>query len=179
MKYEHLLGVPYHVKTANCLTLVKQFYAENWGIIIRDYAFPDLWWMTDPKLNLLMRHARDEGFEMFDYNPREMRPGDGLLMAIGCSVVNHCGVYLGGGRFLHRPFRASSRVDLFAGAWRERCMTAVRHPQVVLPSAKSLELLDLLPPAKKEAYLEALERARLQAELVSRPAGGASGSGPG
>lgn len=158
-KYQHLIGVKFHIRTHNCFTLARRFYKDVYDIPIRDYAYPPTWWASEPQLDLMMRHVGDDGFTLIDVPQRELCPGDAFLMAIGANVACHVGIYVGGNKFLHHPFREDSRVDLYAGYWKDRTLAVVRHPSVPPPEEEAVDFLDLLPPHKKARYIEALQAA--------------------
>ena len=153
MQYEELLNVPYVEGKTDCFSLMRGFYKLNFGIEMADYARPPLWWAKAPELDLLRRHLTANGFIPYDRTPRNMQEGDGLLFQIGNTVVNHCGAYLGGGRFLHHPFRGKSQVSLLGGAYADQVMIYCRHPEVpYVDSRPSIDFLELLPNQKREQY---------------------------
>lgn len=145
--YEHLIGLGWEHRTRDCYALVRDFYRDNWGIILGEYDWPDRWWVDRPELDLFYRHFRDEGFAVITPNHHfEMRPGDGLLIARGSTVASHCGVWLGGNRFLHHPYMGLSTTEVWAGKWSGATLTIVRHHQVPPPApAEKINILDLAP----------------------------------
>lgn len=155
---EGMVGLSYVEGKSDCYALMRDFYSTNYAVNMPDYARPHLWWVTNPELDLLRTHLATNGFEPYDHTPRNMRPGDGLLMQLGgCTVLNHCGVYLGNGRFLHHPFRAKSAIDLLAGPWADRVMVYCRHKEIVHQDVRpTIDFMELLPNQKREAYRAAL-----------------------
>ena len=161
IKFEHLLEIPFVHGTSDCFQLARAFYNDNFEIETPDFAYPQFWAETHPELDLMRTNFRKLGFEPVDVNRRSIRPADLLLMNIGGQVVNHCAVYLTGGWFLHHPFREKSRKDLWAGSWFDQTMIVARHPEVrVLDERPTVDLLDLLPPAKRKMYRDALSFVR-------------------
>lgn len=157
IEYESLIGLPYHPLTGNCYALIRKFYKLNWNMDLTDYAFPVNWEYKNPELNFFMKHYKDEGFiTVHDTEKRNLLPGDLLLIANQSSIINHCGVYLGNNWFLHQPFRFQSVRALYAGHWFDRTMIVARHPSVTYEKPKSMDIIDLLPPQKRERYREIL-----------------------
>ena len=155
IEYENLLGIPWAYNTADCFSLCRAFYANNWGMDIPAIAHPLLWEATHPELDLIRTNIANCGFASVDVDPRTICVGDALLMQIGSGVrvINHCGVYVGGGCFIHQPFRAPSRKDLWAGEWRNATLIVVRHPQVPQEDSRpTLNVLDIIAPTKRQSY---------------------------
>ena len=153
LNYDDLLGVPYVEGKDDCFELMRKFYSANYNINMPPYARPSLWWAKAPELDLLRKNLADNGFVPFDRTPRNLLPGDALLMQIGSSVLDHCGAYLGSGRFLHHPFRGKSEVALLAGLWGDRVMITARHKDIVHTDDRpTLDLMELLPAQKRERY---------------------------
>jgi hypothetical protein len=159
LKWRHLVGLPYEYGTQDCFQLMRRFYADNWNIAIRPYAYPWGWWETAPHLDFFMRHFRDEGFlPVVADTDRQLQPGDGLLMALG-TVVSHAGAYLGGGWFLHQPHGRESRVDRWAGGFQAATNVVVRHPAAKLSGVeREIDLIELLPAHKRMRYRDILAR---------------------
>lgn len=153
LKYQRLEGFEFVHGSRDCYTLVREFYRDNFGLELTDYARPDDWW--DEGLNLYMDNFAKEGFVQVDFNPYEMQPGDLFLSAILSSVPNHASVYLGDGLILHHlPGRLSTH-ELFAGLVRSNLCACLRHPKAVLPeiSEPAVNLLDRAPLHVKEKLL--------------------------
>lgn len=157
VKYEDLLGLPYIEGVNDCFELMRKFYDLNYGIKMADYARPGLWWAKAPELDFLRKHLAENKFVPYDQTPHNMKEGDGLLFQVGGSVVNHCGAYLGGGRFLHHPFRGTSQVSLLFGLWSSRLMVTCRHTEIVSVDLRAtIQMIDLLSPQKKALYLASI-----------------------
>lgn len=118
-----LLGRQFAHGVLDCYTLVQDFYAQELGIALSDYAREDDWWLNGQELYSLDR-LRSEGFDLVAAAPQR---GDLILMQIRSTVPNHAGVYLGDGLMLHHLHgRLSDRV-VYGGYWAERTCYIVRH----------------------------------------------------
>lgn len=154
MRYEHMLGLEWQHGVADCYALARTVYRESWGLQLRDYAYPERWWEDAPELDLLMRNFRNEGFvPITTDNHFALHPGDGLLIARGTRVASHCGVWVGGNRFLHHPFGGVSCVERWAGKWAGMTLAIVRHPEIPpLPPPEKVDIIDLMPAHQREKY---------------------------
>lgn len=137
----------------DCYAFMRDVYAGLGNFILTDYARPALWWAHHPELDLIGQAFRSEGFHPIHVPPHQLRAGDGLLIALGGQTINHLGMHLGHGRFIHMPFRGVSRIDLYGGSWMDRTLMVVRNPAVAVPDTRpTVQLIDLLPPERKERY---------------------------
>lgn len=155
VKFDHLLGRPYRVGVDHCLKLVRDFYADNFGTIIRDYAVPVNWNAND--LNLIEMIYEREGFEkVTDWSLKSLRPGDLLAVAVRSRNPNHFCIYLGGNEILHHPLGELSRVEPLRDFWRMSTCYVLRHPNTpdlssVLPTTTIKDLLDARYSVQAEA----------------------------
>jgi cell wall-associated NlpC family hydrolase len=140
MKYHHLLGKPFQHGVQDCFTLVRDFYFDNYGIELTNYARPDNWWHQG--LSLYRDAITPEGFEVLPKNVRLLRPGDGILMAILATEPNHAAIYIGNGKMIHHPFGKLSTIDGLDVRWQTRVTNYLRHTKV--PHDQGVERFDLL-----------------------------------
>jgi len=154
LKYDHLLGLPYVPGSTDCYGIVRRFYHDNFGIEMKDYARPAEWW--DHGLNLYMDHFHAEGFRVVDVPLREVRPGDGFLIAVRSKVPNHAAVYVGDNQILHHPQGRFSTVEPYAGIWRNFTCAIVRHKDVpdLRQKTEVFDLATLLPEHVKRKVNE-------------------------
>jgi cell wall-associated NlpC family hydrolase len=143
LRYEHLTGIRWDWMGAHCYALVRRFFADNYGIGLRDYACPAGWW--NHGLSLFTEFYHREGFTILDCPPYEYREGDVVLMAIRAPVANHLGVFVERGRMLHHLVGGLSKLDAYAGLWRETCVGVVRHRDIAPPAEKRLDMMRLIP----------------------------------
>ena len=150
---EGLTDLAYREARDDCWGLMIRFYKLNYDIDLPNYARPNLWWTKAPELDITRTHFQKAGFEIVHVHRRELKAGDLILMNISTAVIDHTAAYIGVGKILHHPFRMRSRVDLYGGVWLDRTMLVGRHPEVPQHVARpEIDLMDLLPPAKREKY---------------------------
>ena len=146
LKYEQLIGRNFDWYSANCYTLVRDFYRDNFAIELTDYACPTDWWRHG--MSLYNDFYFDEGFRAIDCNPRDYLPGDVIMMAEQSKVANHLGVLLDDGYILHHLPGGLSKTDpyLAGGFWRSKTLGVVRHKDVTYKKvAGQGDLMELLP----------------------------------
>jgi cell wall-associated NlpC family hydrolase len=155
-------------ETANCYTLVRDFYKRNYDIALADYACPRNWWLHG--LDLYRILAPQEGFHLVDASPTDWQAGDVVLMAIDSplGVGNHIGVLLPDGRLLHHLVGCLSRATQYGGLFRNNHLAIYRHPEVRGKSTgtQTSNVLEYLSPHARRKLEHRLEehRARSQAQ---------------
>lgn len=140
--YKHLLGQPYIDGEQDCYGLIRSYYRDVYEIEIKNWARPIDAFRSG--MDLLGGRLSDEGFELTQDSLDRLHVGDLLLIAIGCKVANHTAVYVGNNYILHHLADKPSSEDTFSGAWKQRVLSAVRHPFVTEANAKGMESADLL-----------------------------------
>jgi len=151
MKYEHLIGRPFEHGKTDCYTLIRDFFMDNYGISLTNYARPDNWW-EDDSLDLYNDNYREEGFVPIEVRPQELRIADCFLMAVNSSKANHAAVYIGQGKILHHLYGKRSQVKMYGGIWRDMTVATLRNKNVpeVQNTLEKFDIYPLLPPVFKK-----------------------------
>lgn len=147
IKYQHLLGKPFEYGVTDCYTLFRDFYIDNFGITMRDYARP--WEFWNKGINLYQDNMPYEGFRPFDTTWRDLQIGDVMLMTIRSNLPNHCAIYVGNGNIIHHlPDKPSEKVPF---KFRNMTVSTWRHPQVSIdkPTPPTVDIKDFLLPTKR------------------------------
>lgn len=144
-----LLNQPYVDGKADCYGLARDYYKQEFGLELRNYARPI--GFDHEGLDLLMDNFAKEGFEIVPVSGiSALEKGDGLLFSIlGSKTVNHVGVYVGAGYFIHHLYQKLSKCEALDQRWYQRIALVVRNPEIsAINIAKigKVSLLDLLPP---------------------------------
>lgn len=159
MKYEHLLARKFVHGRTDCYALVRDFYRDNYGLALRNYARPDNHW--DLGFDLYMSSFYAEGFRVLDVHPSEWRPGDAVLMAIQSPVANHAGIFVENGKMLHHLWGGISEVTDYRLLYRNTTVAVVRHKDIkVETKIEKMDLLDVLPDGIRRKVAAAMARGR-------------------
>jgi cell wall-associated NlpC family hydrolase len=94
-----LVGRPFMHGIYDCFSLVRDYYRQELGIELADVPRDWDWW--NGGLNLYEENMAAWGFRPLDPSTEELRPGDGFLCRLRSEVLNHAGIYIGDGLFLH------------------------------------------------------------------------------
>jgi cell wall-associated NlpC family hydrolase len=155
IKYEHLTMKPFVYGKQDCYTLLRNFYIDNFGITLPNFARPKFFWKHG--LNLYMDGYSKIGFELLECHPSEYQAGDVVLCAIDSQTANHVGVLVDSGKILHHLWGRFSVAEPYAGLSRNTTLAVIRHKDVKLTGETgTAELLDLVPPRvrrKLDEYL--------------------------
>lgn len=120
-----LIGRPWLWIVADCWTLARDWYKEEWGLELRDWTRPALPEQFDLE-PMFEGCYEDTGFVMI--NPDDgLKAGDLLLMCLNSPGLNHCGVYLGDGLFLHHLRGRLSSRDVYGGYYQKSTGRVLRH----------------------------------------------------
>tara|TARA_R100001163_G_scaffold65316_1_gene62089 strand:+ start:4878 stop:5585 length:708 start_codon:yes stop_codon:yes gene_type:complete len=107
----------------DCYTLVRDWYAREYGIQLRDYDRRDQWW--DHGENLYVENFKKEGFRKIPVE--EVRQGDLILMNLVSPVPNHAAIYMGDQQLLHHVQGRLSSRDVYGGYYGKSTACALRH----------------------------------------------------
>lgn len=132
-----LLGRPFFHGVLDCYSMIRDVYAREFGIELRDWEREDDWW-NNGKDYYLDRFA-DTGFRKLRQD-EGIQIGDVVVMQIHAPKANHAGVYLDTRSLTEAPFaarvpnamihhlygRLSERV-VYGGYWAEQTRAILRH----------------------------------------------------
>lgn len=129
LKVEHLVGRPYIHGVDHCYKLVRDFYLDNFGIVMGNWAMPSDW--KADELNLIeMIYEREGFFKVEDWSIKNLHPGDLLCMAVRSSNPNHFAINIGGNEVLHHPLAQMSTIVPLRDYFRMSTCFVLRHLDV-------------------------------------------------
>lgn len=121
---EPLIGRRFAPGVTDCYELVRAWMWQERKIKLKSFPRDASWW--ERKEDLLAQSFAQAGCARVPVE--EVRPGDGLLMAIPATgAVNHCAVLLDNGLMLHHRAGQLSRREPWSGAWQRLTRIAVRY----------------------------------------------------
>lgn len=163
-EYSKYVGKDFKIGDQDCYGLIRDFYLEEYGMTLTNYARPDLFWHDD-NLSLYENNIRAEGFKRIDFEDvRSLKTGDIILAAIGSVNPCHALIYLGQGKVLHHFVNRRSCIETYGGTWRNSTMSAYRHPKVTELEPK-MQTMEITEDDRIKAFIEA--RARRSGESRS------------
>lgn len=108
----------------DCFTLIRDWYWQERGIRLPDFAREDNWW--DKGQDLYVENYASAGFVALA-DGAEIQPGDILLMNIGSNKANHGAVYIGNNTILHHLHGRLSCQEVYTGFYRDRTRLKLRY----------------------------------------------------
>ncbi|WP_310346494.1 NlpC/P60 family protein [Methylobacterium sp. BE186] len=124
-----LLGRPFRHGVDDCYSLVRDWHRQVAGIEIPDFVRDPDWWAPhegEPPLDLYAQGFEQAGFVCVERSRGSILPGDCFICSVRSPVLNHAGVYIGGGLILHHLAGMCSGRDP-AAVWRPKLDFLVRH----------------------------------------------------
>lgn len=117
-----LVGRHFAYGVLDCLTLIKDWYKRERGIILPEIEHRDGWWNSGQSLYL-------DYFAEFGFEPARgpLQVGDVILMQIRSPEPNHGGIYIGDGIMLHHLYNRLSSREVYGGYWAEKTILVVRR----------------------------------------------------
>ena len=117
------MGREFVFGVVDCYTLVRDWYAREYGVQLRDYDRRDKFW--DRGENLYMDNFAAEGFAKIPLE--EVRRGDLILMNLVSPLPNHAAIYMGDQQVLHHVQSRLSSRDVYGSYYRKSTACALRH----------------------------------------------------
>lgn len=111
----------------DCYGLIRDFYKDEFGIELTNYARNDGWWNEGQ--NLYIDNFKKEGFYLLD-DMEESQFGDLFLIALGCSVASHGAIYIGENKILQHVQDHLSSIDRYMGVFKNCTLARIRHKDV-------------------------------------------------
>lgn len=120
-----LIGRQFVHGVTDCYSLIRDYYRQELGIALKDYARDHEWWRKGH--NLYHELFDDAGFT--PVRLEDLREHDVLLMRLASRVDNHGGIYLGNNRILHHPMTRLSGRDIYGKGsyWFKISSGGLRH----------------------------------------------------
>lgn len=117
-----LVGREFSHGVNDCYQLIRDWYARERGIALRNFERTEGWWERGE--DLYMKHYADAGFYPVH---GELEEGDVILMQVRAYEANHAAIYLGEGMMLHHLYGRLSSRDVYGGYWKDVTRAVVRY----------------------------------------------------
>ncbi|WP_443113319.1 C40 family peptidase [Herbaspirillum seropedicae] len=120
-----LLGREFFHGVLDCYALIRDWFLQERGVVLKDFAREDGWWEGETGPDLYLEHFREAGFVPIDIS--QVREGDCFIMQVRSKRANHAAVYIGNGEILHHLYGRPSQRDVYGGYWAEVTRLVVRY----------------------------------------------------
>lgn len=121
-----LYGREYCHGIVDCYSFVRDFYKQEYNVILRDYDRPDNWWLKG--YDFYKDYMSVEGF--YPIPADQVLPGDGFILNITSEVANHGAIYLGGNDIAHHLYNRLSCREIYGAYYRKHTVMCVRHKDI-------------------------------------------------
>lgn len=91
------IGREFRHGVTDCYALVRDWYRQEQGVTLPVFPRVSQWWLGPD--DLISQNFAEAGF--VEIEAKDVEHGDVVALSIGGSKINHLGVYLGNGEFLH------------------------------------------------------------------------------
>ena len=120
-----LFGRTYQWYISDCFTFARDWYFEEYGIVIEDVSYTENFWehSGEPYLENLEK----AGF--VEVELKDIKFGDVILMRLadGYDTTTHAAIYLGGNTIAHHLPNRLSSTDMYNKRYMDRTTKIVRH----------------------------------------------------
>jgi proteasome lid subunit RPN8/RPN11 len=119
------IGRQFVYGVSDCVTLVVDYYQQEFGIVLDDSIHLARDWYQDVgNYDRLKNAFIQRGFAVVD----ELKPNDLVVMQLAGQCPNHVAVYLGDNRIIHHPSETTlSRSEMYGAYWRHNTAFYLRH----------------------------------------------------
>lgn len=117
-----------HGTDHDCYGLIKDYFKLFHNIDLPQFEHTRHWWEKGE--TLYNDNYAAAGFEkVYDsqFNLKDLKIGDMIVMQIRASVPNHGAIYMGNNRMMHHMYGKLSKIDIYGGYWQERTSFIARH----------------------------------------------------
>lgn len=137
--FSNLLGLEYVAGKQDCYSIVRQYYDQNLGVKLRNYARPDRFW-EDANLDLYQMFSLEGAYAVHD---NSIEIGDVILVSLLTPFAAHALIVVGDNQVLHHPPGQLSCLDSLRPRWMNRALATIRHPGAKLKEPPKQEVLHL------------------------------------
>jgi Predicted metal-dependent protease of the PAD1/JAB1 superfamily len=119
-----LIGRPFVHGVLDCYSLIRDYYAKTFNIILADFDRDDEWWHKGQ--NLYLENFENQNFVDMGQDAKPQM-GDVILMQVLSPVPNHGAIYFSDNVILQHITNRLSGKDVYGGYWRKNTTHILRH----------------------------------------------------
>ena len=130
IKWTKYIGIPYkHLGRSrdgvDCYGLVILIFEEEYGIKLSPFEY-SMDWQEHPEEDPINKYRGEDVWKEISLS--NAKEGDVLLFRVGnCPVVNHIGIYMREGYFLHTHVGTPVVAARLDNLWKDKLVQVVRH----------------------------------------------------
>lgn len=117
-----LIGREFKPGIFDCYSMVRHYYKLKLGINVKDFPREYESWEDD----LNTENFKKANFTQISNSIYDLQVHDGILMAVGSNLVNHCAVYIGNDLIIHHLYNRLSRREPIA-PWQKKVRAIMRY----------------------------------------------------
>lgn len=126
-QYKQYLGKEFKLGVQDCYTIVREFFKNEFGIILKNYARYEGFWKDR---SLYRDYFKHEGFVLLD-EYESLQKGDIIIVSYNSKYPSHALIYLGETQILHHPTDKKSTLDTYRSVWKNLTSCVVRHKSML------------------------------------------------
>lgn len=131
LEIQDLIGREYIYGVYDCYTTLRDYYRKELNIHMDNFPRDKFWTKGPTPIDSLYDiKIKPCGFVENNITLKTIKENDVVLFNIESSCINHCGVYIGNGLFLHHMYGCLSRRDPLM-IYRDFISKIVRHKDFI------------------------------------------------
>lgn len=121
------LNRDFNIKENNCYTLLRDYLKDKKGINLNTYSnIDDDWFLKNP--SFISEHIIEDGGIEIDF--KDIKQDDILFFGKNKQHINHIGIWIGNGLFLHHPRLSKSIIENLNDHYKNKLVMVVRHRDI-------------------------------------------------
>lgn len=123
LEYSEYIGRKFNFDTSDCLSLVEEFYKNEFNIKLDHVPRDENWFKADP--NKIRNEYEKHGF--FEVDKEKPRFGDLLVIEYNHSFPSHFMIYLSDDEILHHRAGGYSTIEKYNNTLKDMTSMCLRH----------------------------------------------------
>ena len=118
------VGRDFNIGSKDCFSLARDYFFNEFGIVIRDYPRTEFWKNKNP--NLIVDNFKKENFS--EISESDLKRNDTILIEDPrTGILCHILIYMGNNEILHHPNGRKSTIENYSERYRKLSKIFLRH----------------------------------------------------